>query len=345
MNLTLAFDVIMLYWVTINVLALLGYTLHIKVRNRRQAGGRTQLAPSCRRGAGHRENRRPPFPQPPSTRGGPFWRITMSKLARTLCTLTALLLIPLPALAEKLTLTGSTTLAPMIKELAKRFAATHPGVEFVVEGGGSGRGAADALAGKSDIGMVSRNLHADEKSLFVFTVARDGVAMVVHRDNPVKALSRAQVIDLLSGKTSNWKAAGGADAPVRVCTRGAGRGSMEVISHYFGLSPEAIKAQCVAGDNVDAVRAVIEDRNTLIMLSVGVVEDSLEKNLPLRALDVEGAAARSATVRNGSYPLARPLNLVTRSVPKGAARDFIEFVQSSRAREVIAEYDFVPYGH
>lgn len=65
----------------------------------------------------------------------------------------------------------------------------------------------------------------------------------------------------------------------------------------------------------------------------------------IAVLPVEGVAATSAAVKNGSYPLSRPLKLVTRGVPKGAAKAFIEFVQSPRAREVIAEYDFVPYGH
>lgn len=261
------------------------------------------------------------------------------------CTLAALLLLPAHAQAEKLTLTGSSTLAPLAKELAKRFAAANPGVEFVVEGGGSSRGAADALAGRADIGMVSRALHADEKALFAFTIARDGIALVVHRDNPVKSLSRAQVVDILSGKATNWKAVGGADAPIAVCSRKPGHSSIEIVTHYFGLSPEAIASKNVVGDNAEALQMLLEDRNLLTYFSVGLAEDSVQKGKPVRALPVEGVAATSAAVRSGAYPLSRPLNLVTRGVPKGAAKAFIEFVQSPRAREVIAEYDFVPYGH
>lgn len=269
----------------------------------------------------------------------------MTKIARTLCTLAALLLLPAPALAEKLTLTGSSTLAPLVRELAKRFAAQNPGVEFVVEAGGSSRGAADALAGRADIGMVSRALHADEKALFAFTIARDGIALVVHRDNPVKALNRAQVVAILSGKTTNWQTVGGPDAPIHVCSRKPGHSSIEIVTHYFGLAPEAIAPKHVAGDNAEALRMVLEDRHLLTYFSVGLADDAAQKGQPVRALAVEGVAATSAAVRNGSYPLSRPLNLVTRGVPQGAAKAFIEFVQSSRAREVIAEYDFVPYGH
>jgi phosphate transport system substrate-binding protein len=193
--------------------------------------------------------------------------------------------------------------------------------------------------------MVSRALHADEKSLFAFTIARDGIALVVHADNPVKALGRAQVVDILSGKTSNWKAVGGRDAPIEVCSRKPGHSSIEIVTHFFGLAPEAIRQKHVAGDNAEALRMLLADRNLLTYFSVGLAEDSAQKGLPLRTLAVDGVAATSAAVRNGSYPLSRPLNLVTRGVPKGAARAFIEFVQLPRARAIIAEYDFVPYGH
>lgn len=264
---------------------------------------------------------------------------------RAICAAVAILLCIPHAQAEKLTLTGSSTLAPLVTELAKRFMAANPGVEIAVEAGGSSRGAADALAGKADIGMVSRALHPDEKSLFVFTIARDGIALVVHGSNPVESLSRAQVIDILSGKTVNWKAVGGNDAPVNVCSRKPGHSSIEIVTHYFGLAPEAIKPKQIAGDNAEALRMLLADPNLLTYFSVGLAEDSLQKSMPVKTLPVDGVAATSVAVKNGSYPLARPLNLVTRGVPKGAARAFIEFVQSSRARELIAEYDFVPYGY
>lgn len=264
---------------------------------------------------------------------------------RALGAAVAILLCIPHAQAEKLTLTGSSTLAPMVTELAKRFMAANPGVEIAVEGGGSSRGAADALSGKADIGMVSRALHPGEKNLFVFTIARDGIALVVHGSNPVKSLSRAQVIDILSGKTVNWKAVGGNDAPINVGSRKPGHASIEIVTHYFSLAPEAIKQQHVVGDNAEALQMLLADPNLLTFFSVGLAENSLHKGQPVNTLPVEGVAATSATVRNGSYPLARPLNLVTRGVPKGAARAFIEFVRSPHARELIAEYDFVPYGY
>lgn len=275
----------------------------------------------------------------------------LNPLLLALCVSAFALMLPAPATAQpaaqalsgKLAVTGSSTLAPLVTELARRFRLLHPGVEIAVEAGGSGRGAADARSGKADIGMVSRALHPDENSLFAFTIARDGIALVVHRDNAVKALGRAQFIALLSGKTANWKEVGGADAPVHVISRTPGHASIEIVSYFFGLSPEDIKPQRITGDNAEALRAVLEDRNALSFFSVGLAESSARKGQPLRALDVDGVPASSATVRDGSYPLARQLNLVTRAVPKGAGRAFIEFALSPQARDIIRQYGFVPY--
>ena len=267
--------------------------------------------------------------------------------------LTAGLLLALaPALAAppvkpptpvKLTITGSSTLAPVVAELARRFSAQRPEVKIEVESGGSGRGISDAREGKADIGMVSRALKADEKDLFAFTVARDGVALVVHRDNPVKAVTRAQFADILIGKIANWKALGGADAPITLISRPHGHGSLESVATFAGIKEEEIKAAALAGDNPEPLKAVLANRNALVFFSVGMVEHSFEQGSAIRLLALDGVAASIKTVQDGSYPMSRPLNLVTRAIPNGVAREFITFALSPQARAVIEENDYVPY--
>ena len=248
-----------------------------------------------------------------------------------------------PALAGRLTLTGSSTLAPLMTELAKRFRLRHPGVEIAVEAGGSTRGAADALAGRADIGMVSRALNPNERALFVFTLARDGIALQVHSDNPLKALTRDQAIGLFTGLIDNWKALGGPDARVEVISRREGHSSLEIVSHHFGLDPGQIRAARIAGDNAEAAAALAGNRHALAFYSLGLCEDLMQKGVPVKALALDGLEASTRAVAAGRWPLARPLNLVTRGVPAGAARAFIEFALSAQARDIIREYDFVPY--
>src|SRR3990170_5604692 len=82
---------------------------------------------------------------------------------------------PLQAQTGRLLLTGSSTMAPLMKKLAARFETLHPGTRVEVQGGGSGRGISDAREGKADIGMCSRALTDHEKDLYGFPIARDGV--------------------------------------------------------------------------------------------------------------------------------------------------------------------------
>ena len=259
---------------------------------------------------------------------------------------------PLPAFAQgtggaplagKLLVTGSSTMAPMIADIAQRFTALRPGVSISVEAGGSGRGVADALEGKADIGMASRELNPKEKALFAIPIARDGVAFVVHKDNPIGGLTRAQALAVFTGKTADWKALGGSAARIEVVTRRSGHAEIDIVSDYFGIAPEAIKAAHVTGGNAEGLRLVAANRNAIAFLSTGAVDDAVQKGRPLKPLALDGVTPGIGSVRDGTWPLSRPLNLLTRRVPAGAARAFIEFALSPAARGVILEHDFVPY--
>src|SRR5262249_42635338 len=115
-------------------------------------------------------------------------------------------------LTGKLVVTGASTLAPLIAEIGKRFESLYPAVRIDVQSGGSSRGVADTRQGLADIGMVSRAMKEDERDLSAFPVARDGVCPILHRDNPVQALTDEQVVEIYTGKITNWKTVGGADA-------------------------------------------------------------------------------------------------------------------------------------
>ena len=248
-----------------------------------------------------------------------------------------------PPLAGTLRIAGSSTMAPMVEELGKRFRARHPSLVITVEAGGSGRGVADALEGRADIGMASRELAPKEETLFVIPIARDGVAFVVHKENRVSGLTRTQLLAVFTGKTTDWKALGGPAAPIEVVTRTPGHSSLEIVSQYLGVAPEAIKARHVAGDNPEVRQLVAANRNAIGYLSAGAVDDAAQKGLPLKPLALDGLTPGIGAVRDGTWPLSRPLNLLTRRVPAGAAKAFIEFALSPAAREVILEHDFVPY--
>lgn len=264
------------------------------------------------------------------------------------CLLLGLLLVQ-PAAGEaaapstRLLLTGSTTMAPLLAEVAKRFQALHREIQIEVQMGGSGRGISDARAGKADIGMVSRNLGEAERDLYGVPIARDGVAVIVHRDNPISSLRTPQLIDIYAGKVSNWQQVGGRDATMRVLAGSRDAGSTELFSHYLKLPYDQIKAAQRVAANAERIAAVAADAQAIIWVSVGEAEREILKGVPVKLLAVGGVAASSRNVRSGNYPISRPLTLVTRGTPTGAVRAFIEFCVSSQITDLIVAFDFVPY--
>jgi len=246
-------------------------------------------------------------------------------------------------LSTRLLLTGSTTMAPLMAEVAKRFQALHPRVQIEVQMGGSGRGIGDARSGKADIGMVSRTLDETERDLHSISIARDGVAVIVHKENPIVSLGDRQLLDIYSGKIANWRQVGGRDTPLHALAGPPEGGSSELLSHYLRLPYERITAQRQIGPNAERIAAVAADPRAIIWVSVGEAERKARDGVPIKLLAVGGVAGSSRTVRNGNYPISRPLLLVTRGTPTGAARAFIEFCVSSQVTDLVLAFDFVPY--
>jgi phosphate transport system substrate-binding protein len=245
-------------------------------------------------------------------------------------------------LTGKLVITGASTLAPLVAEIGKRFESLYPTVRIDVQSGGSSRGIADARQGLSDIGMVSRSMKEDERDLSAFPVARDGVCPILHQDNPVQALTDDQVVAIYTGKTTNWKAVGGADAPITVVNKADGRSTLEIFLHYFKLKNVDVKAQVVIGDNEQGVKTVAGNRHAIGYVSIGTAEYDAAHGVPIRLLPIGGVAASTENVRKGSFPLSRPLHLVTRTAPSGLAKAFIEYAQSKAVHDLIKQQYFVP---
>jgi phosphate transport system substrate-binding protein len=245
--------------------------------------------------------------------------------------------------ATRIVLTGSSTMAPLMAAIAKRFQASHSGVEIEVTTGGSDRGVSDARDGLANIGMASRPLRKNEEDLLGFPIARDGICLLVHKANPIPALSKRQVASVFTGKTTNWKDVAGRDAHIAVVNRQPGRSEVEFFTHYFGINYDNIRERVRAGDNVLCIQAVADNPDAITYVSVGEAERDAHKGMTIKLLPMEGVSATSENVRNGNYPMSRPLTLVTKELPAGMVKAFLEFALSSQVTDLVKEFGFVPY--
>ncbi|MEH2355630.1 phosphate ABC transporter substrate-binding protein [Nostoc sp.] len=245
-------------------------------------------------------------------------------------------------LQGKLVLTGSSTIAPLAAEIGKRFESQHPGARVDVQSGGSSRGVSDARQGVANVGMVSRALlKPEENDLKAFSIARDGVTVILHKDNPVKSLNNKQVVDIYTGKVTNWKQVGGTDGAITVVNKAEGRSTLELFTHYFKLKNTDIKAQVVIGDNQQGIKTVAGNPNAIGYVSIGSAENSAANGVAIKLLPVNGIAATTANVQNGTFPISRPLNLVTKTQPQGLTKAFLDFAQSQQVNDIVQKQNFV----
>lgn len=245
--------------------------------------------------------------------------------------------------SKKLVLTGSSTVAPLVSEIAKQFETEYPEVRVDVQTGGSSRGLVDAAQGLADIGMISRALKDSETNQFQsFMIALDGIGIVIESSNPISSLSDQQVVDIYTGKIDNWRQVGGIDAPITVVNKAEGRSTLELFLQYFQLENSQIQADVIIGDNQQGIKTVAGNKNAIGYVSIGAAQRDISEGVPLKLLSVGGIKATSFTVKNGSFPLSRPLNLVTKETPSGLIKEFIEFAQSEKVHDLVEAQNFVP---
>lgn len=245
-------------------------------------------------------------------------------------------------LTGKLTLTGSSTVAPLATEIGKRFEELHPDVRIDVQTGGSGKGIADARMGVANIGMASRSLKPDEADLTAYQIAADGVGLIVHQSNSIKELTDEQVIAIYNDQINNWNVVGGEDKEITVVHKAEGRATLEVFLEHFGIENPTIKADVIVGDNEHGVKTVAGSEGAIGYVSMGTAEADIEAGVPIRLLALHGVEATTANVASGEFSMSRPLNLVTTSGPSTLATEFIRFCQSADVHDLVKSQYFVP---
>lgn len=228
---------------------------------------------------------------------------------------------------------GSTSMEKVIGILGEAFEADNSGITFTYNPTGSGSGIKAVQEGRCDIGLSSRALKDEEKAsgLTETVLAYDGIAIIVHPDNPVTDLSLEQIADIYTGKITNWKDVGGNDGEIVLIGREAGSGTRDGFETITGTA-EACKYRQELTSTGDVITTVSSNPNAIGYASLASVKDSV------KALSVAGIAPSEDTVKSGEYVVQRPFVLVTKSDAKltDAAQKFFDFALSQDAAGLIS---------
>ena len=238
------------------------------------------------------------------------------------------------ALTGTVSTDGSTSMEKVIGALSESFMAQNSGVTVNYNPTGSGSGITAVQEGTCDIGLSSRALKDEEKSagLKETVLAYDGIAIIVHPDNPVSDLSVEQLAKLYTGEITNWKDVGGNDAEAVLIGREAASGTRDGFESITGTKDKCQYRQELTSTG-DVITAVSQNPDAIGYASLASVKDSV------KALNVDGVTPSEATVKDGSYKVQRPFVLVTMEGKElsPAAQAFFDYAISSDAASIIAK--------
>ena len=228
---------------------------------------------------------------------------------------------------------GSTSMESVIGTLGEAFEKENDGVTFTYNPTGSGSGIQAVQEGRCDIGLSSRSLKEEEKAggLTETVLAYDGIAIIVHPENPVSDLSLEQIAAIYTGEITNWSQVGGKDAEIVLIGREAGSGTRDGFESITGTS-EACKYRQELTSTGDVITNVAANPDAIGYASLAAVKDSV------KMLSVDGVTPSEAAVKDGSYVVQRPFVLVTKTgvALSEAAQKFFDFATSEAAVELIA---------
>jgi phosphate transport system substrate-binding protein len=225
---------------------------------------------------------------------------------------------------------GSTSIEPFAEMLAQEFNARQKGVYVEVQGGGSMQGLTALASGIADIGMCSRNLTAEEaKGRTAVTIARDGLAVVVHPSNKVGNLSKEQIRRIFSGEICNWKEVGGDDVPIRPIAREEGSGTREAFVNMV-MGNSDISDRAIVQESNGAVKELVRnDPGGIGFMSLGLVKGELT------AIQIDHVDPTAAKVVAGEYKLVRPFLFVLKGPMRPQVKQFIDFVLSAEGQRML----------
>ena len=229
---------------------------------------------------------------------------------------------------------GSTSMEKVIGALSESFMANNADATVTYNPTGSGSGITAVQEGTCDIGLSSRALKDEEKAagLKETVLAYDGIAIIVHPDNPVSDLTIEQIAQLYTGELTNWKDVGGNDAQVVLIGREAASGTRDGFESITGTKEKCQYRQELTSTG-DVITAVSQNPDAIGYASLASIKDSV------KALNVDGVTPSEDTVKDGSYKVQRPFVLVTAEgkALTPVAQAFFDYATSPDAAAIIAK--------
>jgi len=242
------------------------------------------------------------------------------------------------SLSGSLTLTGSTSMADVATALAESFMAANKDVVVSVGGNGSGEGPTAVNDGTAQIGLLSRDLKAEENPAVFdrYIIGFDGIAVIVNPASGVEALTTEQVSKIFKGEITNWKDVGGADSIIQCIGREAASGTRGAFEELIKIKDAAKYAE-EQNSTGNVKQAVSANPDAIGYVSISALDSTIV------AVKLDGVVPSEENVKSGDYSLQRPFVMITRTdTTEVLTAAFLDFVFSDAGMKIVAEDGVVP---
>ncbi|GLC32837.1 phosphate ABC transporter substrate-binding protein [Clostridium omnivorum] len=248
-------------------------------------------------------------------------------------------------LSGTITAAGSTALQPLAEQVAKQFNDNNPGVTVNVQGGGSGTGLTQVSQGSIDIGnsdiFAEEKLKAEDAKVLVdHKVAVVGFAVVTNSKVKVTNLTKAQLIDIFTGKVTNWKEVGGDDMKIQIINRPKSSGTRATFKKYGLDGKDEVEGVGLQEDSSGLVQKTIQSTDGSIgYLALSYLTTDVRKSINVLKLD--GLDANKENITAGKYPIWSYEHMYTKGEPKELIKAYIDYMSKDEVKPILDKLGYI----
>lgn len=239
---------------------------------------------------------------------------------------------------------GSDSMFHLTESLAAEYMKQNPGVSIYVSGGGTTEGIKSLIRGEIDICTASRNLKPSEtKSLAEYygsvgmfhLIAKDALIIFTNKKNSVRDITLKQLKEIFECQITNWAELGGKQQEIQIVTRNPNSGTYLYFKDHVLEGGDYCNKAVTRSTTNDLIGYIEKNENSIGYGSMGFEGDVVH-------LKIDGIEPSEKNAQNDTYPITRYLHFFTTQAPKGAVKNFVNWVLSPEGQRIIKQSGFIP---